>query len=275
MLKKWGPWLGAVVITLASVVWQRRTGPTYPVRGTVDVGGTSLSVALTRSHGGLGDQPVRIEAKDVAIGGMVVWRRFPTDDPWRTIAMSRNGDWLEAVLPHQPPAGKLEYEVKLVKGADSATFPPRPAVTRFKGDVNPFVLVPHVLAMFVGMFLSSVTGLKALIPGEKLNRLAGHTLLLLCIGGGILGPRVQKEAFGAYWTGIPFGWDLTDNKTLIAIVAWAIAVWAIRGGRSARLPVVFAALVTLVVYVIPHSVWGSQIDWKKVPAAGGAPSATS
>ena len=181
--------------------------------------------------------------------------------------MTRSGDWLEAVLPHQPPAGKLEYEVKLVKGAESATFPPRPAVTRFKGDVNPFVLVPHVLCMFIGMFLSSVTGLKALIPGEKLNRLAGHTLLLLCIGGGILGPRVQKEAFGAYWTGIPFGWDLTDNKTLIAIVAWVLAVWMIRGGRNLRLPVILASLVTLAVYGIPHSVWGSQIDWKKVPAA--------
>jgi hypothetical protein len=267
MLKKWGPWIGAVVITLLSIVWQRRTGPTYPVRGTVRVGGTDVKVALTRTHGGEGDQPVRIETKDVAVGGMVVWRRFPTDEPWKTIAMTRSGDWLEAALPHQPPAGKLEYEVKLVKGADSAAFPPRPAVTRFKGGVNPFVLVPHVVCMFIGMFLSSVTGLKALIPGEKLNRLAGHTLLLLVVGGGILGPRVQKEAFGAYWTGIPFGWDLTDNKTLIAIVAWVLAVWMIRGGRNLRLPVILAALVTLAVYCIPHSVWGSQIDWKKVPAA--------
>ena len=272
MWKKWGPWIGAVVITLASVVWQRRTGPTYPVRGTVRVGGTEVKLALTRSHGGNGDQPVQVETRDVAVGGMVVWRRFPTDEPWRTIAMTRSGDRLEAALPHQPPAGKLEYEVKLVKGAESATFPPRPAVTRFKGDVNPFVLVPHVLCMFIGMFLSSVTGLKALIPGEKVSRLAGHTLLLLCIGGGILGPRVQKEAFGAYWTGIPFGWDLTDNKTLIAIVAWALAVWMIRGGRNLRLPVILAALVTLAVYCIPHSVWGSQIDWKKVPAATSSPS---
>ena len=267
MLKKWGPWLGAVVLTLVSVVWQRRTGPTYPARGTLTVGGTEIRLQLIRSHGGDGDQPVRIEVKDPAVTGLVVWRRFPSEEAWRTTAMTRNGDRLEASLPHQPPAGKLEYEVKVSKGADSATFPPRPAVTRFKGDVNPFVLVPHVLAMFFAMFLSSVTGLKALIPGEKLTRLTGHTLLLLCVGGGILGPRVQKEAFGAYWTGIPFGWDLTDNKTLIAIAAWALAAWAIRGGRTVRLPVILASLVTLSVYVIPHSVWGSEIDWKKVPAA--------
>ncbi len=268
MLRKWGPWIGAIVLTLCSVIWQRRSGPTYPARGVVRVGGSEVRLALTRTHGGDGDQPIRIEAKDQTITGLVVWRRFPTDDPWQTVPMGREGSFLVAALPHQPPAGKLEYEVKLEKGGESATFPPAPAVTRFKGAVNPFVLVPHVLAMFFGMFLSSVTGLKALIPGERIDRLAGHTLVLLLVGGGILGPMVQKAAFGAYWTGVPFGWDLTDNKTLIAIAAWAIAAWLVRGGRTARLPVALAALVTLAIYVIPHSVKGSQIDWKKVETTG-------
>ncbi len=40
----------------------------------------------------------------------------------------------------------------------------------------------------------------------------------------ILGPIVQKYAFGELWTGIPFGWDLTDNKTLIAFLFWILAV---------------------------------------------------
>ena len=37
----------------------------------------------------------------------------------------------------------------------------------------------------------------------------------LGLGGMILGPIVQKYAFGAYWTGIPFGHDLTDAKNLV------------------------------------------------------------
>ena len=40
----------------------------------------------------------------------------------------------------------------------------------------------------------------------------------------ILGPIVQYYAFGDLWTGIPFGWDLTDNKTLIALIFWILAV---------------------------------------------------
>jgi hypothetical protein len=77
---------------------------------------------------------------------------------------------------------------------------------------------------------------------------------------------MQKYAFGAWWTGIPFGFDLTDNKTLGAAVAWLWAAWQMRGGRPARAAIIAAAVATLVVFAIPHSAWGSEIKWDAVPA---------
>jgi hypothetical protein len=73
---------------------------------------------------------------------------------------------------------------------------------------------------------------------------------------------MQHQAFGQWWTGVPFGWDLTDNKTVIAVAAWIFAAWQLRGGRHARVAVLLACLVTLAVFAIPHSVWGSQINWR-------------
>jgi hypothetical protein len=35
----------------------------------------------------------------------------------------------------------------------------------------------------------------------------------------------------------------------------------LRGGRQARVAVALAAIVTMVVFAIPHSVWGSQAKW--------------
>ena len=258
-------WAVAVALTLASARWQRMTGPTYPVSGEVALGGRTIAIELTRSHGGDGDQPVRILAPDPEVRGDIAWRRYPTAEPLSILPMTRNGDWLDAALPHQPPAGKLEYEVRLSRGGEVATFPPLPAITRFKGDVPAAVLIPHILAMFVGMLLSTRAGLEALAAAGKPAPLARLTLLLIAAGGFVLGPAVQKYAFDAWWTGVPFGWDLTDNKTLFAGVAWAWAVWRLRGGRSARGAVFFAALVTLVVFAIPHSVWGSEINWSTLP----------
>jgi hypothetical protein len=257
-------WVVAVVVTLASARWQRMSGPTYPVSGDVMLGGQTIVVELTRTHGGDGDQPVRILVADPEVRGEIAWRRYPTADAWADLPMTRDGEWLAAALPHQPPAGKLEYQVRLTRGGETTIFPPRPAITRFKGDVPAAVLIPHIFAMFFAMLLSSRAGLEALAAAGKPATLARLTLLLIAVGGFILGPWVQKYAFDAWWTGVPFGWDLTDNKTLLAGVAWAWAVWRLRGGRSARGAVVLAALVTLVVFVIPHSVWGSEIDWSTV-----------
>jgi hypothetical protein len=193
--------------------------------------------------------------------------------------MAREGADLVTALPHQPPAGKLEYQVRLAKGpaegGATALFPPRPAVTRFKGDVPAAVLVPHVLCMFLAMLFSTAAGLAAL-AGARTRPLALVTFGLVAVGGFLLGPVVQKAAFDAYWTGIPFGWDLTDNKTLFAGLFWAAALLALRAGetsRSARAAVLAASVATLVVFAIPHSTWGSEIKWEGQGAP--ASSATS
>jgi hypothetical protein len=259
-------WALAILITLTSAVWQRMTGPTYPARGTVEVGGQQIRLRLLRSHSIASRQPVVVRTPDAAITGEVGWRRYPTADPWQVQPLRREGEELRAELPPaplplMPPAGKLEYQVKLKRGDDEAVFPARPAITRFKGDVASTILAPHILAMFVGMLLSTRAGLGALLGGRY--RLASYLALALLVAGGlVLGPLVQEAAFGEYWTGVPWGWDLTDNKTLIAALAWAFAAWRVgRGGWTARAAVLAAALVTLVVFAIPHSVWGSEVRW--------------
>ena len=262
----WVFWVVAVLITLASATWQRLSGPTHPVRGSITLGEERFGLRLPRTHGGAGDLNVRVRLVDRDVSGEVAWRRFPTQEPWATIPLVREGDDLSAALPHQPPAGKIEYQVRLHKGSASATFPPRPAVARFKGGVPIWVLLPHVLAMFGAMLFSNRAGLEALRRGGDPRRAAWIGFVILLFGGFILGPIVQKLAFGAYWTGLPYGHDLTDNKTLIAAVAWAWAVFRMRGGRSGRGAIVFAAIVTLVIFAIPHSTWGSQLKWEDAGA---------
>jgi len=56
----------------------------------------------------------------------------------------------------------------------------------------------------------------------------GVVLITLFVGGLILGPVVQKYAFGAFWAGWPFGHDLTDNKTLFVFIFWVIAWFVLR-----------------------------------------------
>ncbi len=258
-------WTVAVVLTLISAVWQRWSGPTYPVMGTTHLGGQAIAYKLPRTNSITGRMPVAIAVANPAVAGAVEWRHYPTDEPWRTLPMARRGEALETELPPAPEplmpmAGKLEYRVRLSAGSEQAVFPASPAVTRFKGDVPPWILIPHVAAMFFGMLFASRAALAAIFGGR--THLFGYvSVALLLFGGFLLGPIVQKLAFGAFWTGIPWGYDLTDNKTLIAIVSWIPAVVQLFRKQDARLMIVVAAVVTMTVFAIPHSVWGSQAKW--------------
>lgn len=268
-MKTWMVWTLAVIVTLASAVYQRRTGPTRPVRGGVTLGGQTISLKLPRTHEGETEQIVSLTAADPALRGEVVWRRFPTTDPWHHLRMVHRNGTLEAALPGQPPAGKLEYQLRLSLGEQKTLFPSRPAIIRFKGPVSLWLLAPHVFLMFLGMVFSNGAGLESLRREGNPRPAALWALILIALGGFLFGPLVQKAAFNAYWTGVPFGYDLTDNKTLIAGLAWSVAVWTLRGRGKGRGWVRAASLVTLVVFAIPHSVWGSEIDWNNVSAGAG------
>lgn len=179
------------------------------------------------------------------------------------LPVKRAGQLLFASLPHQGMAGKLEYRIILKKGNEQVELNSGiPTVIRFKGYVPSFILIPHILIMLLAMLFSNVAGIFALfkIPSVKMMKI---TLGTIFIGGLIMGPLVQKYAFNELWAGVPYGWDLTDNKTLIAFVAWVIAL-LFNWKKESRYWVVAAAVVTLGIFSIPHSLFGSQLD----PATG-------
>ena len=258
-------WTMAAVVMVLFALWQRWSGPTYPRRGAITVGGASIPVKLIRTHGGPGDQPILIVAPDTGIHGALTWRRYPTDDAWETIPFGRAGDTLVSALPHQPPAGKLEYRVTLRRAGAEATWPDQPVVTRFRGDVPAYVLAPHILAMVLTLLFAARAGIAALAREPAMRRYAQMTATALLIGGFVLGPIALWYAFDVWWEGVPLGWDLTDNKTMIAGLAWLWALIRMRGGREARGAILAAAVVTLAVFAVPHSLFGSQVDWSATP----------
>jgi di/tricarboxylate transporter len=118
--------------------------------------------------------------------------------------------------------------------------------------------------MFFGFWFAVRTGMEAVAKRNNLYKLTLWTTILLFFGGIILGPVIQKYAFGAFWTGWPFGHDLTDNKTLVAFIMWVVALWKMRKNKADRKWAIIAALVTLAVFIVPHSVLGSEIDYTKI-----------
>jgi hypothetical protein len=114
--------------------------------------------------------------------------------------------------------------------------------------------------MFFAMLFSTLAGLMSIVKYPLYKKYSIWTLIFLIAGGMILGPIVQDYAFGDLWTGIPFGWDLTDNKTLIALLFWILAV-VMNRKQEKPFYTALAALALLLIYSIPHSLFGSELDY--------------
>ncbi len=146
-------------------------------------------------------------------------------------------------------------EIAVVPGDD-------PLVIRFKGNVSLMILIPHIIAMFASMLLAARSGLEYFSEHSNLRVLTYWTIGFIVVGGFVFGPVVQYYAFDAWWTGWPLGTDLTDNKTAIALLAWIGVAFALRRSKKPQVWAIAASIITFAVFLIPHSLLGSELDYK-------------
>ncbi|MCD4654292.1 hypothetical protein K8T06_10205 [bacterium] len=265
-LKKWQGflvWMLALIVTLASAIYQRKTGPTHPLYGEFHVEGQAYKYKLVRDP--TTELPL-VVAVSLPSGykAFLKWREYPTDWQWKTVEMNTDGDHCSALIPIQPAAGKVEYSILLTGGEQNLHIPTDKVsvIARYKDPVPVWALVPHILLMFIAMLLSNRLGLGTISREITRPELIMAAFATLTVGGLMLGPVIQQYAFGAAWTGWPIGTDLTDNKMIVSWLAWLIPVILAVKKKKCTAWVLIASLVTFAIYMIPHSAMGSEYDYK-------------
>ena len=269
-MKKSLYWLLAIVITLVLSVYQRMTGPTYPKKVAVELRGETYQVKLPRS-GVQKDEIVKLKGVPATLRQAqgpqdsvaehveaLHYRRYPTTDDYTSVDFQWKDNAWQAALPVQPVGGKLQYYIT-IDGKDYLK--DEPVVIRFRNDVPAAILIPHILLMF-GAMLFAVYTLLLVVTRKEYRKWLKITVATLFVGGFIFGPLVQHAAFGPWWTGFPYGTDLTDNKTLISFIFFLAALTTLKWKYNKWL-VGLAVLVMIAVFTIPHSAFGSEYDYEK------------
>jgi len=284
-LTQWLLWFLAVVLTLGIFSYQNKTGPTYPLEGSIPTAAGDIRFKFLRSETiGTDLQIILFDPIPEGVSGYVQYRRYKSNDDWSTtplvddtFSFSRHGrsetiSGLGAKLPSlQTRAGKYEYFVFIQVGDDEplSVIGDQAIYARYKGAVPAPVIAIHVFVIFLSMIFALRTVFEAAIDGNY-KWMIWATLGSFLLGAFVFGPWVQWYAFGVWWSGIPFGYDWTDNKVLVELVFWLWAAIANRGERRNPVPVYIAGLVTLLVYFIPHSIFGSEYDYRIGAGRGAA-----
>lgn len=270
-------WILAITITLSAAIYQRTTGPTYHKKFEVSVNDSIYNLSLVRSIEIGSDHPFKLAIDDSSIHAKLYYKRYLTNDDYTAVdftfehkqvdsfimnklfGITEESAWF-ADVPDQPAAGKIQYYFEISDKNGTKTYlQDAPIVVRFKGAVPSSILIPHIFFMFFAMLLGNLAGIMALFKYNRYTFYTTLTIVAFFIGGMILGPVVQLYAFGEAWAGIPFAWDLTDNKTLVAFLFWILA-FAMNRNKKRPVYTVVATIVMLMVYSIPHSMYGSELD---------------
>ena len=98
-------WIFSVIFTVAIAYYQRATGPTYPVKGSVTINNEEIKYKLIRTDTTseiLEFSEIKIEVPNKNITGSYIYKRYKSHDEWTDVEMKREGDFLIAYIPRQP-----------------------------------------------------------------------------------------------------------------------------------------------------------------------------
>jgi len=248
---------------------------------TLDTPFGRAHVQILKEHMGEGDAVVRCRVTDLreAWPAGALTLHYQMQETWRVVHFQRSagsGEAFEAAIPHAGRGVAVPYYVQVGTGLGPTQLLPvqAPAETfrvTFKGRPSTPLLIAHVLCMIGGLVFLVLATVGALLflrnkRGLALHRRAGLIgFVLLFIGGVPLGMAVERQVFGTYWEGWPFGRDVTDTKTGLILLLWLVLMLVRGRDLGSRLPaerrprdrawavwLIALTVFTAAMYLIPH-----------------------
>jgi hypothetical protein len=286
----------AVLITIALLVVARRASQRQvPVVVETTTYG-ELTLSHTCNHIFKGDNTTA-DLDVIVSGGLVpedavialYYEPRPTDaaetgnPAARVEAITIPGQALvyRVVVPNQGRGSEFSYRFRLedTAGKVLATIPveeikdkPKQLWFRFEGPRSTILLIAHILCMFVSFLLMVFVLLTAFedVKNKAVRiRLGKQTLwatIILFLGTFPIGIWLEYQVYATYWTGIPFGHDITDSKALIIFIYWLVMLYLLKGSAlnndprkdligatAARWTAVVGVGLSLALYLVPHS----------------------
>ncbi|MFQ6082516.1 MAG: hypothetical protein ACE5WD_04055 [Candidatus Aminicenantia bacterium] len=188
--------------------------------------------------------------------------------------LHKGSSFFTALLPGKEKGQRSYFYIYAEDNAGNEVYLPEEAgktggkwfVIKFEGRASFFLKLLHIMFMltsltiFIHAFYYAVSYLKN--ENEKADLRLGALLLwgiiVFFITGFPIGWMIGWQVTGQAWTGIPFGWDITDNKTLLILIYWLAVLIPFKlnkfSVRTLAKLIILGTIFTLVLFLVPHSI---------------------
>lgn len=273
----------AFIFTLVLLGFARRVTMVRSVHKTVEKNGIIIDHYTVPKKEGEGD--AQIPVKVMGANEVKLFYKIEKGE-FQSVNMTPkegDGNVFVASIPHHKKGTKAWYYIEAQKQIDgtklTVSLPDRnstnfdPILLKFEGAVPPFIIFSHVFSNFAAIFFSVLAVWKAVDLKKGRSTLKKSvvfsllTFVFLFLGFFVIGCALNYFAFGALWEAFPFGRDVTDSKSQIVLLFWLATLFLVKGTIFGKNPsknlvsektystmVIISFVVTVIMYLIPHSI---------------------
>jgi len=255
----------SLLITIFILLFQRITGPTYPRKFIINDNQVKLKTILIRSANNNKKAQIVINGTINNISAKLFYKKYKFEKNYNSVNFSKINNKLIAYLEPLPAGGKYEYYILVNNHNSGITYKSPKTIIRFKNPVPTSFILLHIIFIFSGFFMSSLTFIESITKKNSINSIlkkVKYSIILFFIGGLIFGPIIQKYAFNVWWSGFPFNIDLTDNKMLILQIFWTYFYYKAKKTNNLKY-IIYGFILIVLVFLVPHSILGSEYDFKE------------
>ncbi len=223
-----------LMVEVADNPWQRKIGIEHePLGNTSSTKGYTVKAVLNSP------KKLELQSEGIKIYYSVDGENY---DEIRMEATTEPNEF-EARIPGQKPGTKISYYISVTdKNTHLSQLPKYAPYNDFnfrvipaRGQASASILWAHVIFIMGAIIFVAAAGyygVRYLRKGYGINKviqMSGIATGMIFVGGFPLGFLLAYQVYGTPWTGIPFGWDITDNKTLVIFLFWGISLFLVRG----------------------------------------------
>jgi hypothetical protein len=275
--------LVAFIFTLLLLSFARKTTTVQSVHKTVEKSGILIDHHTVAKK--VGERDVVIPVKVIGAEEVKLFYKIEEGE-FRSVNMGLNegeSDLFVASIPYHKKGTQAWYYIEAQKqigdtkltislpDKNSPNF--EPLLLKFEGDVPPYIIISHVFCTFSAILFSVLAVFSAVDLKRGKSTLKKSVIfslfafIFLFVGFFPLGWTLNYFAFGTLWEAFPFGSDVTDNKSQIVFLSWLVTLFLVKGTILGKNPsknlvsektystmVIISFVVTVVMYLIPHSI---------------------